>query len=147
MPGDFNGNGALDVSDLNALMADIAAKNNTPTYDLNADQAVNDGDLTIWVKDLKNTWFGDANLNGEFTSDDFVSVFAVGKYETGQAATWGEGDWNADLLFSSDDFVKAFADGGYEMGMAPAAVTIPEPGTWLLTMAGLLAMAVVRRRR
>ena len=145
--GDFNGNGSLEITDLNALSSEIASQKNTATYDLNADRAVNDTDLTIWVKTLKHTWFGDANLNGEFNSDDFVSVFTVGKYETGQAATWDQGDWDADLVFGSADFVKAFADGGYEMGVAPATAIVPEPAAWVLVMIGLMVCLYSGRGR
>ena len=59
---------------------------------------------------------GDSNLDGEFNSSDFVFVFTAGKYETGEAATWGEGDWDGNQLFESTDFVAAFSAGGYEVG-------------------------------
>ena len=51
-------------------------------FDLNSDGSVDHEDHRIWVKDLKHTWFGDANLDGEFNSSDMVQVFAAGKYET-----------------------------------------------------------------
>jgi hypothetical protein len=144
-PGDFDENGALDVVDVNLLLADITANTNTAKFDLNNDQAVNPDDLTIWVRDLKKTWFGDADLNGEFTSGDLVSVFTVGKYETGQPATWDQGDWTGNGVFDSGDFVTAFTDGGYELGPRAAVASVPEPASVLLLVAGLFAFG--RRRR
>ena len=38
---------------------------------------------------------GDANMDYEFNQLDLVQVQIAAKYLTGQAATWGEGDWDA----------------------------------------------------
>ena len=37
-----------------------------------------------------STWFGDADLNGEFNSSDFVQAFQVGKYEMGWLDSLGQ---------------------------------------------------------
>ncbi len=37
---------------------------------------------------------GDANMDLKFDQLDLVQVQIAAKYLTGQAATWGEGDWN-----------------------------------------------------
>ena len=71
-------------------------------------------DHEIWVHELKHTWYGDADLNDEFNSNDFVQVFQAGKYETVLDAGWAEGDWDASGTFDSSDFVVAFQDGGYD---------------------------------
>ena len=92
---------------------------------------------------MKRVWVGDSDLNGVFNSGDFVQVFAAGKYETGQTATWDEGDWNGDLRFDSGDFVAAFADGGYEAGPRPAAVqAIPEPNSLTLSLLSLVGLTL-----
>ena len=71
-----------------------------------------------WVKELKHTYLGDANLDGEFNSTDLVDVLAAGEYEDNIAvnSSWAEGDWNTDGEFTSADLVDALADGGYEFG-------------------------------
>ena len=139
VPGDFNSDRVLDVEDIDLLTDEVIrpTPRYRPQFDLNKDRSVDLIDHEIWVHELKNTWYGDADLSGEFSSDDFVQVSEAGKYETGQVAGWDEGDWNADRRFNSDDFVTAFIDGGYEQGprMDPAAV--PEPGAWLLLLIGL----------
>jgi hypothetical protein len=146
LPGDFNANGVLDEPDVNDLSAEILAGTNTARFDLTADATVNNADLTQWVSVLKKTWFGDANLDGLFNSSDFVDVFTDGKYETGQSATWGEGNWNADGKFDSGDFVAAFSDGGYEAGPKPAVAAVPEPTALVLALLGLVSLAIHRRR-
>ena len=46
-------------------------------FDLNVDQRVDWLDHPFRVRSLKHTWYGDANLDGEFNSADFVQVFAA----------------------------------------------------------------------
>jgi hypothetical protein len=143
VPGDFDGSGGLNVADVNLLNGVIAATTNEARFDLNADNLVNGTDLTVWVKTLRKTWFGDANLDGEFNSSDLVVVFTAGKYEQNISATWDEGDWNADLRFDSGDMVAAFTEGGYEKGPL-AASPVPEPSGWMLHIIGAMLMAMWR---
>ena len=76
-----------------------------------------------------------------------MQVFAAGKYETGQTATWDEGDWSGDQVFDSGDFVAAFADGGYEAGPRPAAVrAIPEPNSLMLSLLSLVGLTLMTAR-
>ena len=95
---------------------------------------------------MKSTYFGDSNLDGEFNSTDFVTVFTEGKYEDGVAANagWASGDWNGDKEFDSSDFVAAFVAGGYEIGPRQVAV-VPEPSALVLFAIGLL-VCLARRR-
>lgn len=149
LPGDFNKNGALDAADIDALTAASAAGNNPAAFDLTNDNAVNVSDVNHWVKDLAKTWIGDANLDGEFNSSDFVQAFQKGKYETGQAAVWTDGDWDANGKFESSDFVAAFQDGGYEKGPVAAVASVPEPalGMTLLVMLGVAGASCRAKRR
>ena len=71
---------------------------------------------------------GDADQDLDFDQLDLVRVQIAGKYLTGQAATWGEGDWNGapggsvgapppgDGVFDQKDFVAALAAGIYLTG-------------------------------
>ncbi len=146
--GDFNHDRQVNVDDKDLLTAAIAAGTNDILYDINADGLVDFDDLEIVVHDVANTYFGDANCDGEFDSSDLIRVFQAGLYDTGSFAVWSEGDWDGDGLFDSTDLVIAFIDGGYETGPRPSVSAVPEPGTALLALCGLaLVSARARRRR
>ena len=144
--GDFSGNGERGPEDLDLLAQAMISGENDATYDLNEDGAVDVADRNQWL-DLTNTYMGDSNFDGEFSSSDFVTVFGAAKYETGEAATWAEGDWNGDGAFNSSDFVAAFSGGGYEKGPRDGGLqVVPEPSSVVL-LVGLAGLLTLRRRR
>ena len=145
-PGDFDGDGLLTAIDMDMLTDEVIAGNDPPAYDLDNDSLVDQEDRSVWVEQLKNTWFGDANLDLEFNSGDMVQVFVRGKYEIAEDAGWEDGDWNGDGRFGSGDMVTAFVGGGYEKGMRPAVANVPEPSALVLLALGLLGICVRRRR-
>ena len=127
----------------------------TPIGDLNGDNLLDNGDraidmndLSFWVKEYKQSWIGDANLDGEFNTGDLVDVFQAGKLETDEDASWVEGDWTVDRRFNSADLVAAFQDGGFETGRPIAAnYTVPEPIGILPVVVSAFALGILRRRR
>lgn len=141
--GDYNGNGAIDVGDLDEHAQYV--NDNNPAGDLNGDGTTDAVDRVTWIKTIQKSWVGDANFDGEFNSSDFVVVFQVGKYETGETAGYAEGDWNGDTVFNSSDFVVAFQDGGFEQGPLPMAVAVPEPASVVFLLLGLLGLMRLRR--
>ena len=149
-PGDFNNDKVLDAADINLLTAASGSGSTDLKYDVNNDSKVNGDDVNYWAKQLKKTWIGDANINMEFNSEDFVQVFAVGKYELPDVpAVWSEGDWDGSGRFDSGDFVAAFADGGYELGPPPPGATsaVPEPSSVVLVLLGMVGLLHLTRRR
>ncbi len=144
--GDYNGNGVLDPGDIDEqAVAMLTPTDNLAKYDENGDGRINSQDRIVWVTDLAKTWFGDANFDGSFSTDDLVQVFAAGKYETADSATWEQGDWDGDMKFDSSDLVAAFSDGGFEVGPRPSVSAVPEPSSAVLLLLGCLAF--VRRRK
>ena len=143
LPGDFDGNGLLDVVDINALTVASASGQNETEFDVNMDGVVDSSDVTVWVRELARTWAGDANLDGEFNSGDLVSVFVEGNFERDIDSNWSQGDWNGDRRFNSGDFVVAFGEGGFENGPRGAS-SVPEPRTALAMSAALLWLAASR---
>ena len=147
--GDFNGDNLLTAVDVDLLTVAIQQGGDPKVYDLNGDNLVNGLDHPVWVRTLKGTWYGDANLDGVFNTSDFVQVFQVGEYEDAVAdnSGWSEGDWNADRDFDSGDFIAAFQDGGFEQGSRAAlAASVPEPSSACLAALAALGILRVRRR-
>ena len=148
LPGDFDADGDLDADDIDALSAALEDQSSVDLFDVNGDGSVDQADHTFWVKELKNTYFGDSDLDAEFDSGDLVAVFQAGEYEDaiGDNSGWAEGDWNGDGDFTSGDVVLAFQDGGFEQGPRPELAAVPEPhGIGMLTIA--LALAAVSSTR
>ena len=145
--GDFNKNGILDADDMDLLSDNVRAGTNEIGFDLDNNGLVNQEDRRVWIEDLKNSYFGDSDLNGLFSSSDFIFIFTAGEYEDGLAmnSTWITGDWNGDREFDSSDFVTAFQGGGFEMGARPAVAAVPEPAA--ITLLLLAAPWFLRRRQ
>jgi uncharacterized protein YjbI with pentapeptide repeats len=163
-PGDVDANGILDAADLQflqdytALSVSVYRFNGMGVgghrydyeiislFDLNNDGRVDSEDHRVWVKDLKQTYYGDANLDGEFNSGDLVQVFAAGEYEDEARvnSTWATGDWNSDWEFNTSDMVFAFQDNGYERGVRAGIVAVPEPSYGVFMIA---CVALMGRRR
>ena len=132
--GDFNGDGIVNVTDVDLLSAETRDANPDLRFDLSEDGNVDFRDLKVMIEDVLNTNFGDANLNGLFNSTDMIIVFQVGEYEDNVSlnSTWGEGDWNGDGDFTTSDMVIAFQSGAYEtaaqarslgVALVPSSVT------------------------
>ena len=146
--GDFNLNGVLDVADLDALSANVRSGTNNLTFDLDANGIVDHADRTFWVHDLKNVYFGDSDLSGEFDSSDFVLMFRSNEYEDDLVgnSTWATGDFNGDTEFDTADFVFAFRDNGYEKGPR-AGVAVPEPSSSFPFVVVAFAVCLTAARR
>ncbi|MCA9213744.1 MAG: hypothetical protein KDB27_11790 [Planctomycetales bacterium] len=141
-PGDIDRDGDCDLDDIEALGAAIRANDQSTRLDLDGNGSVDAADRRFLVENIKNTYLGDSNLDGQFSSGDFVVVFTAAKYESGQSATYAEGDWNGDGFFNSGDFVTVFGDASYEKGPRPAP--IPEPNCYVAAM--LLVLCLFRKR-
>ena len=115
-PGDFDADGQITVADIDLLSAEIRSGSNESFFDINSDGAVSLDDQVFLINDILQTYFGDANLDFEFNSSDWVHVFTIGEYETSISVGWAGGDWDASGFFTSTDIVTALLYGGYEAG-------------------------------
>jgi hypothetical protein len=137
--GDFDDDGDLDSTDIDWLADAIIVGQYSRAFDLNGDGGVDLSDHQSWVKELKQAWYGDADLDGVFNSGDLVRVLQAGEYEDSLElnSTWATGDWNADGEFTTSDLIVALQDGGY----TASAVPVPEPSSlWVWTLAMLAGL-------
>ncbi len=137
--GDFNGDQRLDIDDLSLITRRRGNMSDDSIYDLDQNGLVDDTDRRIWIHQLKQTRFGDSNLDGEFNSGDLTAVFQAAKYDLDEAAGWAEGDWTGDGRFDSSDLTAAFQDGGYQMPQATDN-TVPEPSSAILIAFGIIRL-------
>jgi hypothetical protein len=132
-----------------AVRDDTAANTEGFVFDLDFDGDVDEQDRRTWVVELANTFYGDANLDGEFNSSDFVVVFQRAEFEDNIDGNsgWADGDWNGDGDFDSSDLVRAFSERSFEQGLRIPSV-VPEPtslGITYLSLLGLLWLRPVGR--
>ena len=146
---------------------------NDPIWGFGEDAA---GELYVLVQDRRilqiqraEPWLqaGDANQDLQFDQLDLGLVSQAGKYLTGQAASWAQGDWNGapggepgsppsgDGIFDQQDVIAALRTGlyltgpyagvgavpdvGVRVGLLsdPSYVAVAEPSTWVLAMAAV----------
>lgn len=138
----------LDVADVDMLSLAIARNDPPDALDLNNDRAVDHSDLEYWITELKTTYFGDVDLDGEFNTRDLVAVFQAGHYEdkTSSNSHWATGDWNADQEFTSLDLAIAFQSGGFKKGSRSRSTSVPEPAAAIFLIGGFISILGGRRR-
>lgn len=96
------------------------------------------GRLILSVENLESRRLmavvGDVTGDGIFDTTDVIQFFQSGKYESGQFATWSEGDWNLDGRFTSDDIL--FAMPNFEQRIVSRIVggSPAEEETWPATV-------------
>ena len=138
--GDFSADGSLDVDDLDRLTSEIRSGSTHRQYDVDQSGTVDLADRDYWVTDLKSTWIGDANLDGQVTATD-LNALALNWRATG-VTSWSQGDFTGDGIVDASD-LNAMAlnwQSGIPVATAsPAAV--PEPSSLAMLLFGLCALA------
>jgi hypothetical protein len=121
----------------------IEYRTNSPAPFPGIDQVGEDLDpedlLPPWIGEpLPFLQAGDADQDFDFDQLDLIKVQVAAKYLTGQAATWGEGDWNGapggepgnppagNGFFDQLDIIAALGPGHYLKG---TYIALAGPGT------------------
>lgn len=144
---------ATTDADIDEFVASIRkdSEKNAPwleaSFDLNGDGKVSRSDKAYLLGSVLRTVVGDSNLDGEFSSRDFILVFSANEYEDGidGNSTWATGDWSGDREFSSADLVIAFSEGRYEIG-PQVAVAVAEPASNAIFTLAITIIGLIRRR-
>ncbi len=146
---DFDGNGRVDVADVDALVGAIVSGSDDASFDLNGDSVVNDSDLSKWLSDaatangLQNAYFsGDANLDGTVDAGD---LNAVGLNWQESVEGWSLGDFTADGLVDASDLNDVGLN-WQKTASAAATAAVPEPGSLETLLLAWLAIHPLFRR-
>ncbi|MFT3788544.1 MAG: hypothetical protein QM770_20625 [Tepidisphaeraceae bacterium] len=159
MVGDFNRDDLVDAADIDLL---FLAPQGVPAagygrYDVTGDHSVKStpnlaaSDADYWVKTIKHTAYGDANLDGKVNFFDLLILASNYNLPTGG---WASGSFDGVLGVNFSDLLMlaanygfgtsgAVVEGEFSADWALAQSMVPEP-TALLAMA---AGALVLRRR
>ncbi len=150
---DFDGNGACDLADIDALVAAIAGGSADLTFDLNGDGMVTRADINdpaagwLTLAGAENTavtggnpyFEGDANLDGSVDVSDF-NIWNSSKFTP--TAAWSAGDFTADGTIDVSDF-NVWNGNKFKS----SAAAVPEPSAMALTLGLFLSLGLARRRR
>lgn len=140
--GDFNDDGAYDCADIDALLADAVAGNDSESFDLTGDGNVNQTDVATWLVEAGNANINAPFLPGDSTLDGVVDVsdFAIwNANKFSNTGTWCLGDVNADGVTDVGDFAIWNA---HKFSSSSDAVAIPEPAGLVLLLPGLILLAL-----
>ncbi len=135
---DFDGNGTVDVNDIDALCSQISSDGNGAAFDLTGDGVVNGDDLASFLEQT-GTVTADFNLDGEVAFSDFL---VLSTNFGGTDLTWSQGDVDCNGAVQFADFLTLSAN----FGATAAAHAVPEPNGAMLVTLGLLVGLVTRRR-
>ena len=141
LDGLFSSAGAMEAVHFDFRQLDTSAGRGTLYVDLNSSyDDVQDAASQIEA--------GDANQDLQFDQLDMVQVLQRNKYLTGQAATWGDGDWDGapggtagnpppgNGLFDQADIVASLQHGLYTMGPYSARGPVGTLGDGLMFVVG-----------
>jgi len=137
---DFDDDGVIGVTDIDALCSQVSAGTNSAAFDLSGDGVVNGEDVTNFLGQT-GTIPGDVNLDGTVNFPDFLALSA----NFGQAGrTWSQGDFDCSGDVAFPDFLALSANFGRSAGANAASV--PEPNATLLALFAVLGILGWRRR-
>jgi hypothetical protein len=100
LPGDFNGDGVVDTTDIDLICAGIQSGTHDPVYDLTGDGLVNAADGEELVYDVMGLLPGDGNADGRVDVGDF-NLWNAHKFQPG---CWTSGDFNFSGYTDVADF-------------------------------------------
>ena len=99
--GDFDGNGALTATDIDAMYSQLNSNFFDPRFDLVADGVIDVLDLEDLLSQRIGTIRGDADVNGIVDGVDF-DIWRANRFTVNLA--WSTGDFNGDGVTDGSDF-------------------------------------------
>ena len=145
--GDFDQDGELLDGDIDLLCGAVLGGEHPAEFDLTGDGLVDLEDHRFWVEDVRGTFFGDVDLDGEVRFSDFlIHSSRFGQFPA-EGGRWALGDFNCDSIVDFADFLLISQNFGRSSeGVTVAASAVPEPSSAVMMLLGLLAIHARRRR-
>lgn len=137
--GDFNGNGELELSEIDSLGAAIAANSNDLAFDLNGDGLLSLADIDLFLGNAGKL-NGDTDFSGGVAFPDFLTLSAN---FAKQGISWSGGDLDGNGAVLFPDFLIFSSN----FGKTSAAQSVPEPHGLVLLAMGLPLLLGRRRNR
>ena len=141
--GDFNGDGVVNVADLDALTVEVLAGTDNPQFDLDSNGIVDADDRIFWITDIKDTFLGDANLDGKVNAAD-LNTLAL-SWQSTAATSWSQGDFNGDGNVNASDLNGLALNWRNGVAAAAFASLVPEPTSITLLFFGFVSLGLLRR--
>ncbi|MEM7315886.1 MAG: dockerin type I repeat-containing protein [Planctomycetota bacterium] len=148
LTGDFDGNGALELADIDQLVAAVAGQSTDLQFDLDGDGSLDKSDVDTWraiagqanLASMNPYLEGDANLDGVVDISDF-NIWNGNKFTT--VAAWSAGDFNVDGVVDISDF-NVWNTNKFQV--ADGASVVPEPTSGVLGVLFLTFFLGTRRK-
>lgn len=138
--GDFKRNGLLDAGDIDSLRDAVNTPEDLASYDLNGDAQMNTADYRIWVEDIKQTYFGDANLDRIVNSADLNALAINWRND---ASSWASGDFTGDGKVDAND-LNVLALNWLATSLP---TSVPEPASLIAIVLAIPFWVRLRRKR
>lgn len=126
VPGDFNNDSVVDVTDVDLLRIAIIVNNSDPQFDLNGDLTLDPNDFSHMIETILSTTFGDVNLDGSVDAIDLAHM----RDNTGFATGWADGNFDLNGVIDFSDLSQLRRS----FGFAAPPIPVPEPTTRLSLM-------------
>lgn len=139
--GDFNGDGNVNLIDIDLLSNSVAANVYQPSLDINADGQLNSTDLRSLLV-LSGTLPGDTNLDGRVSFVDFLTLSQNFGRET---TSWSSGDFDSNARVEFPDFTILSSSFGLQRGAG--VVSVPEPSFHRTIVMPLALCLIILMRR
>jgi hypothetical protein len=147
--GDFDGNGALELTDIDQLVNAVAGQSTDLQFDLDGNGTLDLSDVDAWrslagqanLPSMQAYLVGDSNLDGVVDISDFNN-WNGNKFTT--VAAWSAGDFNADGVVDISDF-NVWNTSKFQS--ADGASVVPEPESGLLGLSLLTLFLVCCRNQ